>query len=47
MLRLRGYATLLGASTSLIVSLFVPFLGQPALVTIFFWRILLQRARRS
>jgi uncharacterized membrane protein len=47
MLRLRGYATLLGAITSLIVSLFVPVLGQPALVTIFFWRILLQRLNKQ
>jgi uncharacterized membrane protein len=46
LLRLRGYATLLGAVTSLIVSLFVPWLGQPALVTIFFWRLLLQRRAR-
>lgn len=48
LLRLRGYATLLGAVTSLIVALFVPWWGQPALLAIFFWRILLQRrVRRS
>ncbi|MDT8758850.1 TMEM175 family protein [Sphingomonas psychrotolerans] len=46
LLRLRGYATLLGATTSLIVALFVPVLGQPALITIVFWRLLLQRLNR-
>jgi len=46
MLRLRGYATFLGASTSLIVSLFVPWLGQPALLTIILWRLLLQRRHK-
>jgi uncharacterized membrane protein len=45
-LRLRGYATFLGATTSLIIGLFVPVLAQPALLTIFFWRLLLQRLNR-
>lgn len=42
-LRQRGYSVLLGAATSLIVSLIVPWFGQPALATIFLWRLLLQR----
>jgi uncharacterized membrane protein len=45
-LRLRGYATLLGATTSLVIGLFVPILAQPALLTIFLWRLLLQRLNR-
>lgn len=44
-LRQRGYSVLLGAVTSLIVSLIVPWLGQPALATIFLWRLLLQRRK--
>ncbi len=42
-LRQRGYSVLLGAATSLIVSLIAPWFAQPALATIFLWRLLLQR----
>lgn len=42
-LRLRGYSVLLGALTSLIVALIAPWFAQPALASIFLWRLLLQR----
>ena len=42
-IRQRGLSVLLGASTAFLVSLVVPWLGQIALVSIFFWRLLLQR----
>lgn len=42
-IRQRGYSVLLGAATSFVVSLIEPWLGQPALATIFLWRLLLQR----
>lgn len=41
--RQRGYSVFLGAATSLVVSLFVPWLAQPALASIILWRLLLQR----
>lgn len=46
--RQRGQAVALGSATGLVVSLFVPYLAQPALVSIILWRLLLQRlaARR-
>lgn len=44
-IRRRGYSVFLGAMTGLVVSLFVPWLGQPALITIPLWRLLLQRLR--
>jgi uncharacterized membrane protein len=44
-IRRRGVAVLLGTATSFVVSLIVPPLGQPALGTIFLWRLLLQRVR--
>lgn len=44
-LRQRGAATLLGACTALLFALVYPPLGQPMLVTIFLWRLLIQRLR--
>lgn len=44
-IRQRGYSVFLGACTGPVVSLFVPWLGQPALITIPLWRLLLQRLR--
>lgn len=44
-IRQRGYSVFLGACTGFVVSLFVPWLGQPALITIPLWRLLLQRLR--
>lgn len=46
-LRQRGLATLLGATTGLVFALVYPPLAQPMLVTIFFWRLLIQRQRPS
>jgi uncharacterized membrane protein len=43
LLRQRGLSVLLGAVTALGVSLFAPRLAQVALVSIFFWRLLIQR----
>lgn len=47
MIRRRGLAVLLGTVTSLVASLLVPPLGQPALLTIIAWRLLLQRIDRD
>jgi len=48
MIRVRGQSVALGAATGLVVSLFFPYFGQPALGSIFLWRKLLQRlAHRS
>ncbi|NYT42859.1 DUF1211 domain-containing protein [Sphingomonas sp. R-74633] len=43
MIRQRGLALLLGSLTAFVTSLFIPFLGQIALITIPFWRQLLIR----
>lgn len=42
-IRVRGAAVALGAASALAVSLFVPWLGQIALVSIAVWRLLLER----
>lgn len=42
--RQRGLAVLLGAATALVLALINPWLGQPALVSIPLWRLLLQRS---
>lgn len=47
MIRVRGRSVALGAATGLVVSLFFPYLGQPALASIFVWRRLLQRFAAS
>ncbi|WP_404337040.1 TMEM175 family protein [Sphingomonas sp. MMS12-HWE2-04] len=44
-IRQRGIGTFLGASTGFVVALFWPAFAQPALITIFFWRLLLVRLR--
>jgi uncharacterized membrane protein len=44
--RRRGISVLLGTATSFVVSLFVPFLAQPALMSMFLWRLLLERVLR-
>lgn len=41
--RRRGLAVLLGALTAFVLALINPWLGQPALITIPLWRLLLQR----
>lgn len=46
MIRRRGLAVALGASSAFVVSLFVPFAGQIALISIPFWRLLLERLAR-
>lgn len=43
LIRLRGLAALLGSLTAFVTSLFVPPLGQVALITIPLWRLLLVR----
>jgi uncharacterized membrane protein len=43
MVRQRGLAVLLGAATALVLALVNPWLGQPGLVSIPLWRLLLQR----
>ena len=42
-LRRRGVAVALGAAVALVISLFQPFLAQPALATMPLWRVLLDR----
>lgn len=43
MVRRRGLAVLLGAATAFVTSLIVPWMGQMMLITIFLWRLLLNR----
>jgi uncharacterized membrane protein len=43
-LRERGYSVALGSVTALLVALFVPVLGQPALMSIMIWRRVLRMA---
>lgn len=45
--RRRGVAVALGAATALVVSLFVPVLAQPTLMSIPLWRLVLQRLDRG
>lgn len=45
--RRRGLAVAFGAATALVVSLFVPVLAQPTLMTIPLWRLLLQRLDKA
>ena len=42
MIRVRGYSVALGSLTALVVAYFYPVLGQPALMSIMLWRLLLQ-----
>jgi uncharacterized membrane protein len=42
MIRARGYSVALGSLTALIVAFFVPWFGQPALMSIMLWRRLVQ-----
>lgn len=44
LIRNRGLAVALGAGTALIVSLFAPYAGQPALLSIAVWRRVLNRS---
>jgi len=44
--RIRGTAVIMGALTAMAVSLVVPVLGQPALMTIPLWRLTLMRFRK-
>lgn len=46
-LRRRGMAGALGAATAVGVSLIDPYAAQPALISIMFWRMLLQRLGRK
>jgi uncharacterized membrane protein len=41
-LRERGYSVALGSVTALVVAIFVPILGQPALMSIMIWRRVLR-----
>lgn len=43
MIRRRGMAVALGAATAIVVSLIAPWFGQVALVSIFLWRLALDR----
>ncbi|MBB4840639.1 putative membrane protein [Sphingomonas kyeonggiensis] len=47
MIRQRGLAALLGSLTAFVTSLFVPPLGQVALITIPLWRLLIARLAPS
>jgi len=44
--RERGTAVILGSATGMVVSIFVPFMGQVMLCTIPLWRLMLRRISR-